>query len=35
MLNIYSGAGLTPILSPTPITNGIIYNVPPVPYGGT
>ena len=28
-------AGLRPILSPTPIKNGLKYKVAPVPYGGT
>jgi hypothetical protein len=29
-----SGAVRTPMLSPTPITNGRRYSAPPVPYGG-
>ena len=33
-MKIYSGAGLTPIVSPTPIINGRMYKLPPVPYGG-
>ena len=34
-VKIYSDAGFTPILSPTPISTGLIYKVAPVPYGGT
>ena len=32
---IYSGAELTPTLSPTPIKNGRKYSVAPLPYGPT
>ena len=31
---IYSVAGRTATLFPTPIMNGRIYKLPPVPYGG-